>query len=112
MQGEIAAHVGGQSQGYDIAVAAYVFVYIGDLADIFARARQALRPAGLFAFSVEACGDGDYVLRPSRRYAHSATYIERLAADQGMRSESIGSHVIREDGGGEVQGLLVVMRAL
>lgn len=110
VQGEIAVYLSGQSQSYDIAIAADVFVYIGDLAEIFSRVRQALRPGGLFAFSVEASDGSDFVLRPSRRYAHSAAYIEHLAADQGMRSESMVPQVIREDGGGEVQGLLVVMR--
>ncbi len=38
----------------DLALAADVFIYIGDLAPVFAAAATALRPNGLFAFSVEA----------------------------------------------------------
>jgi predicted TPR repeat methyltransferase len=36
--------------------------------------RRALRSDGLFCFSVEAAREGDFVLRPTLRYAHSIAY--------------------------------------
>ena len=107
---EVAAYLDGQPQAFDIAVAADVFVYIGDLAAVFAAVRKALRPGGLFAFSVEAISDADYVLRPTRRFAHSAAYLERLAAKNGLGVEAIEHQAIREDRGGNVDGLLVLLR--
>jgi hypothetical protein len=41
--------------------------------------RRALRSDGLFCFSVEAAPDGEFVLRPTLRCAHSIAYLTRLA---------------------------------
>lgn len=71
--------------GFDLAVAADVFIYIGDLREIFQEARRVLRPGGLFAFSVEVCEVGDFQLQPTGRYAQSRAYVEGLAAAQGFK---------------------------
>ena len=71
--------------------------------------RRALRPAGLFAFSVEHhAGPEDFVLRPSRRYAHSEQYLRRLLADVGL---SICRSIVKEirlDRGEPIEGLIIV----
>lgn len=67
----------------DLVLAADVFVYIGDLEQVFEATAKTLRVDGLFAFSVESTeiGEGDtYALRGSGRYAHSIDYIQALAA--------------------------------
>jgi predicted TPR repeat methyltransferase len=87
-----------------------VFVYIGDLSEVFQAVRSRLRPGGFFCFSVEAGGAEDFVLGMSLRYAHSATYLRRLAADHGFTPEVIESAVIRHDNGTEVFGHLAVLR--
>lgn len=110
MQADIVAALHGP-QRFDIAVAADVFVYIGDLEAVFAATAAALRPAGLFAFSVEACEDGqDYRLGPKRRYAHSLPYLQRLAKALGLLVESTTRCAIRKESDEAVEGLLVVMR--
>ncbi len=68
-----------QTDQFDLTVSTDVFIYIGDLAGIFAGVRRALRSDGLFCFSVEAVDDGDFVLRPTLRYAHSLAYLTKLA---------------------------------
>jgi predicted TPR repeat methyltransferase len=71
---------------YDLVIAADVFVYVGKLAQVFETTARALRPGGLFAFSLEAEeGCEDFVLRPTGRYAHSAGYAGRLAQAAGLR---------------------------
>lgn len=114
VQGDIAAVLQGQPRRFDIAVAADVFVYIGDLDAVFAATAAALRPTGLFAFSVEACPDddsgSDFVLGPKRRYAHSLAYLQRLAAAHGLVIESSTRSAIRKESEEAVDGLLVVMR--
>jgi predicted TPR repeat methyltransferase len=99
-----------RSEEIDLAVAADVFVYIGDLSEVFRAVRGRLRPEGFFCFSVEAGGAEDFVLGRSLRYAHSATYLRRLAADHGFMPEVIESSVIRHDNGTEVLGHLAVLR--
>ena len=111
VQGDVAGVLAERAQGFDIAVAADVFVYIGDLDAVFAAATAALRPGGVFAFSVEACDDAhDSQLGPRRRYAHSQAYLRRLAAVHGLSVESTQRSVIRQESNEGVEGWLVVMR--
>ena len=97
---------------YDVVLAADVFVYIGDLAGIFAAARQALRAGGIFGFSVEASGHEDVVLQASRRFAHSAGYLQRMAQEYGFAVGEMKSCVLRRDKGIALDGYLVVMHRL
>jgi predicted TPR repeat methyltransferase len=67
---------------YDLILAADVFIYIGDLRDLFTAVRRALRPGGLFAFTIEVWnGPDDYRLLPTRRYAQSISYLVQLARE-------------------------------
>ena len=75
---------------YDLILAADVFIYIGDLRDLFIAVRRALHPGGLFAFTIEVWnGPDDYRLLPTRRYAQSISYIVKLARDVAL--EQVGS---------------------
>lgn len=60
---------------WDLVTAADVFSYLGALDGVCGWAGAALRPGGRFAFTVEACDGAEFVLRDSRRYAHSAPYL-------------------------------------
>jgi predicted TPR repeat methyltransferase len=83
------------SWGYDVVTAADVFVYVGRLDSVVASVRRALRPDGLFAFSVEAAEDAlpvacestqdGYRLGASGRYAHRAQYLCELARRNNFR---------------------------
>jgi predicted TPR repeat methyltransferase len=99
-----------RSEEFDIAVAADVFVYIGDLSEVFQAVRCRLRPGGFFCFSVEAGDEEDFVLGTNLRYAHSAAYLRKLAEDHGFTLETIESSVIRHDNGTEVVGHLAILR--
>ena len=100
-------------RGYDLLVAADVFVYLGDLAPAFEAAAASLRPDGLLVFTVEAATEGDrYQLQhASRRYAHSEAYLRRLAGMYGFEERSLTSIEARADAGRPVKGYMVVLRA-
>jgi predicted TPR repeat methyltransferase len=87
---------------YDLAVAADVFVYIGDLAPVFKAVHASLRPGGRFCFSVEAGDDADYVLRPSNRYAHTLDYLQRLAATTGFQILATQAMEARQENGAPI----------
>jgi len=95
---------------FDLAIAADVFIYIGNLSGVFHGVRSALREGGFFGFSVEACEDGDFVLRATRRYAHSRAYLRKLAEEHGFIFETLESHVIRQQDGIDVVGDLAILR--
>jgi predicted TPR repeat methyltransferase len=108
--GELVDFLHTRSEEFDVAVAADVFVYIGDLSEVFQAVRCRLRPGGFFCFSVEAGEEADFVLGTNLRYAHSAAYLRKLAEDHGFMLEAIESCVIRHDKGTEVLGHLAVLR--
>ncbi len=96
----------------DLVVAADVFMYLGALDSVAALARSMLRPAGIFAFSVEKYeSDEDFVLRASRRFAHSEDYVLDVLGWAKFEPVSLRTEIIRHDRGEALQGLIVVARA-
>jgi predicted TPR repeat methyltransferase len=69
---------------FDLITAADVFIYIDDLTSVFRLVQQRLKPAGIFAFSIERTRGHAYRLKKSGRFAHSAKYIRRLAKENGI----------------------------
>ena len=102
--------LGVQAGGFDLAVAADVLIYVGDLVPVFAAVRQVLRPRGLWAFSVEAAAGEHFVLKPTRRYGHSLPYLHELADRHGFVVESVDAAVLREDTERDIDGHVAVLR--
>lgn len=86
----LAMMAGEEGAGYDVIIAADVFVYLGQLDNIISEAKRLLRPGGFFMFSVETFDElssnpidseniPEYKLNNTGRYAHSANYLENLA---------------------------------
>lgn len=106
----------GQAGRYGLVLAADVFVYIGDLAQVFAAVAQALRAGGWFAFSVEAPAASDdggaagYAITASNRFTHVPAYIDRLAAEHGFAPVKSRAATLRREHGRDVAGQLVLLR--
>jgi predicted TPR repeat methyltransferase len=100
-----------QTQSFNLAVAADVFIYIGDLSSVFHGVCGVLRDGGFFGFSVQASEEQDFVLRATCRYAHSVAYLRKLAQNHGFVSETIQSKVIRQRDGSDVVGYLTMLRS-
>jgi predicted TPR repeat methyltransferase len=96
----------------DVILAADVFIYVGELTAAFDAARWSLKPGGLFAFTVEsiADADGEFVLRATRRYAHSAAYLRRLASAAGLEELTATRVVLRAGEEAPVGGMVFVLR--
>ncbi|MCI5078215.1 methyltransferase [Oricola sp.] len=95
----------------DLAVAADVYIYLGDLAPAMRTAARLLQPGGLYAFTVEAHdGPEDYALRSSLRYAHGAAYLRRALAETGFDVLTLKRVFLRMDGTARIEGHLVVAR--
>ncbi|GAB4357559.1 MAG: class I SAM-dependent methyltransferase [Oricola sp.] len=111
-KGDVAAvEPEGEAGRADLAVAADVYIYLGDLAHAFALAAKLLEAGGLFAFTVEAHdGPEDYALRPSLRYAHSAGYLRRALGEAGFEVLKLERAFLRMDGAERIEGHLAVAR--
>ncbi len=98
--------------GYDLVAAADVFVYVGDLADVFAQAARILRSRGLFVFSVErhpAPAAQGYLLQPTGRYSHDEDYLRALAREHGFTVRTLAPERIRTQRKEPVPGLIAVL---
>jgi predicted TPR repeat methyltransferase len=108
--GELIEFMQTQTKEFDLAVAADVLVYIGDLSPVFQHVRRALRKGGIFGFSVEAGEGQDFVLRSTLRYAHPAAYLRKLSDHHGFVLETVERRVLRQEDGNDVVGHLAVLR--
>lgn len=110
--GDITEVMQGLKEVHDLIIAADVFIYVGELTQIFERCSTALKASGVFAFTVEAPKDetADFVLEPSGRYSHSSQYLAKLARSFGLETLSIRNAVLRMERERPVNGYVVVMR--
>lgn len=113
---DIAAYLAAAQDSADLVVAADVFIYVGELGEVFRHVRRILAPGGRFLFTVEAPEglqggqqEQELQLLPSLRYAHSERYIRRLAQASGFRVDDISRAPIRHDQGRPVEGMYVYL---
>ena len=95
---------------WDVAVAADVLIYFGELAEPLAAVFRSLRPGGWFVFSVEAGETAPFELRATRRYAHECGWLREAAAAQGFEVLRFDDVVLRTESRADVAGHLVVLR--
>lgn len=113
---DVAGFLQATDSRYDLVLAADVFIYVGDLAAVFAGVQRAMAPDGLFAFSLEllpaASGDGNegYALQSSLRFAHTEGYARRLAATHGLEVIKILRAPLRQDQRKQIEGLFVFLQ--
>ncbi|MEO5339983.1 MAG: tetratricopeptide repeat protein [Magnetococcus sp. MYC-9] len=93
--GDIVATLQQIPVGVDLFLAADVLVYIGALRPLFQTIQDKSSPGALFVFSVEHLESGEYLLRPSGRYAHARAYIERLAQEHHFSMLRFETHPLR-----------------
>lgn len=110
IQADLVQALKARPRAFDLLTAADVMIYLGDLAPVMEAAAGALRPGGLFAFSVEA-GGGDryYLQQPIRRYAHSKPYLEHVARIFGFEQRLLEPVTVRYERNEPVPGYLVVL---
>ncbi len=95
---------------YDLILAADVFIYLHDIADVFAQAARVLAPCGVIAFSVETHDGEGVILRDTLRYAHSPAHVREALAAAGLHVVSLDPAAVRSEKGVPVLGLVGVAR--
>lgn len=98
---------------FDLVTVADVFIYVGDLAPVFAAVRKVLEDGGIFCFSVELAASEatDFQLLSSLRYAHGERYLDRLAKAHGFRVLRTVKGRIRHDQRQPIDGLFMFLTA-
>ncbi len=82
-QDSISNFLAATTETYDFFLATDVFIYVGELMEIFSQLRELARPEALFCFSTEYLGSTGYRLRETGRFAYSSDYIRNIAAVTG-----------------------------
>jgi predicted TPR repeat methyltransferase len=108
--GDLADALAASEGRWDLCVAADVLVYVGALDATMAAVAKALRPSGLFAFTVERGQGADVELGPARRFRHGEAHVRRTADAAGLAVVSLEPCVPRLDRGDPVDGLVAVLR--
>ncbi len=113
MVGDVGAVLAARPGRYDLALAADVLCYLGDLAPVLAAVATSLSPGGLFVFTLETLAEdagADWVLRPSLRYAHRRQGVVGAARRAGLELLREVDMVVRFDAGEAIAGAAVLLR--
>ena len=106
--GDLVVHLGATTTRHDLVVACDVFIYIGDLARVFAAVARVLAPGGVFALTVEeGHADTGYDLLPTLRYAHSEIHLRELAQAHALLVTRCERAPLREGHGQAITGLVM-----
>jgi len=111
--GELCAFMRARPGVFDVAISADTLVYFGALEEAAQAARIALRPGGVFAFTLERLADDDaspYRIQPHGRYAHRLEYVRQALRGGGFATVETREVVLRKERGQDVQGYLIVAR--
>jgi predicted TPR repeat methyltransferase len=113
VQEDLTTYLQRQVQAFDLIVSADTLVYFGNLRDVAAAAARALRPGGLFVFTVEDAADRvappGYRLEHHGRYSHTPGYLERTLTRAGLEPY-IAHAELRMEAGSPVAGLVARAR--
>ena len=108
---DIAQHLAEQGDAaFHLVIAADVFAYVADVADVCAAVKRVLAPGGLFAFTVETHDGDGAIVGAKMRYAHGEPFIRDAIANAGLTLVELTRASSRTENRVPVPGLLVVAR--
>ena len=97
----------------DCILASDVFIYIGDVSLVLNAASKCLVDSGIVVFTVESCDNDSSAsgmrLLKSGRFGHSKKYIENVSGKNGFKVLTWTDCVLRQQGGIDVKGAVVVL---
>jgi predicted TPR repeat methyltransferase len=95
---------------FHLVIAADVFAYVADLAEVCVAVARVMQPGGLFGFTVETHGGEGAIVGAKMRYAHSEQFIRDAIADAGLTLVELTRASSRTENRVPVPGLLTVAR--
>ncbi|MBT8580618.1 tetratricopeptide repeat protein [Polynucleobacter paneuropaeus] len=98
---------------FDLVVSSDVFIYIGELSNIFIGLAKVIKSGGLFCFSVEKNEARTFSLSPrTLRYSHSMDYIRKLACIHNFKIENILESPIRQENHVDIEGYFFCLKKI
>ena len=97
------------SLNFDYFVSVDVFVYIGDLSEVFRLIKSRNKKGGMLAFSTENYDGDGFFLEQSGRYSHSKQYIEGLCEKFGYELSHFEIQTLRKEKNQNIRGGLYLL---
>jgi predicted TPR repeat methyltransferase len=106
---DLLAYLSNASLNFDYFISADVFVYIGDLSDVFRLVKSRNKIGGKLAFSTENYDGDGFFLEQSGRYSHSKNYIEDLCEKFGYKLRHFETQSLRKENNEYISGGLYLL---
>ena len=94
---------------FDYFISLDVFIYVGDLSNIFELIKSRNKKTGKLAFSVENYDGESFFLEQTGRYSHSKIYIENLCEKFGYRLIYFKELNLRKEKNQYISGALYIL---
>jgi predicted TPR repeat methyltransferase len=107
---EILNYLKASNSIFDVFVAADVFIYVGDLRELFTQVYRTAGDGALFVFSTELHDGDGFVLRETARYAHAHAYVENVLRQNSFSIVDHKTAPIRKERGSPVSGCYYIAK--
>jgi predicted TPR repeat methyltransferase len=94
---------------YDLFIALDVFIYIGEITAMFNAIKKCSKKNSFFIFSIETHQGEGYSLLKSSRYAHSDSYILKVASN-GYELVDSQNVKLRKEGNNWIDGKIYILK--
>ena len=108
-QSDIVEYLSRTALDFDYYIALDVFIYVGDLSEIFRLIKSRNRKAGKFVFSTEHTEVDGYHILKTGRYSHSKSYIESLCKKFGYKISHFSTNDLRKEKGNFLVGGIYIL---
>ena len=109
MHGDIAEYLAEADLDFDYFISTDVFIYVGELSDVFRIIKSRNSKIGKLVFSTEHREGEGFYLEKSGRYSHSKNYIEGLCIKYGYHLSHFEKTKLRKEKGEFLTGGLYLL---
>jgi len=106
---DIVDYLSNTNLNFDYFVSTDVFIYIGDLSDVFRLIKSRNETGGKLVFSTEDYDGDGFFLEQSGRYSHSKKYIEGLCEKFDYELSHFETQTLRKEKGEYITGGLYLL---
>ena len=107
--GDIVEKLNLSKEKYDLFIALDVFIYIGEITSMFNAVKNCSNKNSFFIFSIETHQGEGYSLLKSSRYAHSDSYILKVASN-GFELVDSQNVKLRKEGNKWIEGKIYILK--
>tara|TARA_B100001057_G_scaffold343690_1_gene344611 strand:+ start:1510 stop:2370 length:861 start_codon:yes stop_codon:yes gene_type:complete len=108
-QSDIVEYLSSMHLDFDYYIALDVFIYVGELSEIFRLIKSRNRKSGKFVFSTEHTEVDGYHILETGRYSHSKNYVESLCKKFDYKISHFSTNDLRKEKGDFLTGGIYIL---